>query len=82
MPRRDVAANQRQTGSTPFYEIRIMRRRGAVRGLAAVGAAAGLLLSARTVGPNCERPSAQVPAQYKDAGWKIGEPLDAIGRDA
>jgi len=23
-----------------------------------------------------------VPAQYKEAGWKVGEPLDAIDRGA
>jgi NodT family efflux transporter outer membrane factor (OMF) lipoprotein len=43
---------------------------------------AALLLSACTVGPDYERPSAPVPAQYKEAGWKVGEPLDAIDRGA
>src|SRR5438067_8403234 len=41
-----------------------------------------VLLSACTVGPDYQRPSAPVPAQYKEAGWKIGEPLDAIDRGA
>ena len=40
-----------------------------------------LFLSGCTVGPDYERPSAPVPAQYKEAaGWKVGEPLDAIDR--
>src|SRR5437868_11847532 len=41
-----------------------------------------LLLSACTVGPDDQRPSAPGPAQYKEAGWKVGEPLDAIDRGA
>ncbi|HYZ41389.1 MAG TPA: TolC family protein, partial [Stellaceae bacterium] len=41
-----------------------------------------LLLSSCTVGPDYQRPSAPVPAQYKEAGWKVGEPLDAIDRGA
>jgi outer membrane protein TolC len=41
-----------------------------------------LLLSACTVGPDYGRPPAPVPAQYKEAGWKVGEPLDAIERGA
>src|SRR6516162_433306 len=45
-------------------------------------AAALVLLTACTVGPDYQRPSAPVPAQYKEAGWKIGEPLDAIDRGA
>src|SRR5260370_12842690 len=44
--------------------------------------AAFIILSACTVGPDYERPSAPVPAQYKEAGWKVGEPLDAIDRGA
>jgi len=40
------------------------------------------LLSACTVGPDYQRPDAPVPAQYKEAGWKVGEPLDAIDRGA
>jgi NodT family efflux transporter outer membrane factor (OMF) lipoprotein len=40
------------------------------------------LLSACAVGPDYQRPSAPVPAQYKEAGWKVGEPLDAIDRGA
>ena len=47
-------------------------------------AGAGLLfLSACTVGPDYQRPTAPVPAQYKEAaGWKVGEPHDAIDRGA
>src|SRR3984893_18485472 len=41
-----------------------------------------VLLSACTVGPDYKRPEAPVPAQYKEAGWKVGEPLDAIDRGA
>src|SRR6266403_6027526 len=41
-----------------------------------------VLLSACTVGPDYSRPSAPVPAIYKEAGWKVGEPLDAIDRGA
>jgi NodT family efflux transporter outer membrane factor (OMF) lipoprotein len=40
------------------------------------------IASACTVGPDYERPDAPVPAQYKEAGWKVGEPLDAIDRGA
>src|SRR6516162_3915268 len=47
------------------------------------GVAAGVLwLSACTVGPDYSRPSAPVPAQYKEAGWKVSEPVDAIDRGA
>src|SRR6202047_2566131 len=41
-----------------------------------------VLLSACTVGPDYSRPSAPGPAKYKEAGWKVGEPLDAIDRGA
>src|ERR1700739_2243556 len=51
------------------------------RGAAWVGGAA-LLLSACTVGPDYQRARAPVPAQYKEGGWKVGEPLDAIDRGA
>jgi len=44
--------------------------------------AVALLLSACTVGPDYQRPAAPVPAVYKEAGWKIGEPFDAIDRGA
>src|ERR1700752_920806 len=43
---------------------------------------AAVLLSACTVGPDYRRPDAPVPAQYKEAGWKVSEPLDAIDRGA
>ena len=52
-----------------------------MRGSARKGVvAAAALLSACTVGPDYQRPDAPVPAQYKEAGWKVGEPLDAIDR--
>src|SRR5260370_5463640 len=51
------------------------------RGAVCISAAL-LLLSACTVGPDYQRPSAAVPNQYKEAGWKVGEPLDAIDRGA
>src|SRR6516165_8105112 len=41
---------------------------------------AALVVSACTVGPDYQRPDAPVPAQYKEAGWKVGEPLDAADR--
>jgi len=48
-----------------------------------IGVLAGpALLFACTVGPDYQRPDAPVPAQYKEAGWKVGEPLDAINRGA
>src|ERR1700751_3846173 len=40
------------------------------------------LLAACTVGRDYSGPGVPVPAQYKEAGWKIGEPLDAIDRGA
>jgi NodT family efflux transporter outer membrane factor (OMF) lipoprotein len=45
-------------------------------------AGALLMLSACTVGPDYQRPNAPVPAHYEEAGWKVGEPLDAIDRGA
>src|SRR6516162_8552942 len=52
-----------------------------MRALALKGlGAAALVVSACTVGPDYQRPDAPVPAQYKEAGWKVGEPLDAIDR--
>src|SRR3954470_7720 len=56
-------------------------RERASAGLLCVSAVA-LLLSACTVGPDYQRPAAPVPAVYKEAGWKIGEPFDAIDRGA
>jgi len=41
-----------------------------------------VVVSACTVGPDYRRPDAPVPAQYKEAGWKVGEPSDAIDRGA
>lgn len=57
-----------------------------LRPLSRAAAAAALLLSACSVGPDYLRPSAPVPAQYKEArpqpGWKLGRPADAWGRGA
>jgi len=53
-------------------------KRGCLIGVLATAA----LTSACTVGPDYSRPSAPAPAQYKEAGWKIGEPLDGIDRGA
>src|SRR5436190_23220858 len=52
------------------------------RVLLAAGSALVIFLSACTVGPDYARPSAPVPAQYKGAGWKLGQPLDEIDRGA
>src|SRR5215469_3889453 len=53
------------------------------RGVAWRGAvAAAGFLSACTVGPDYRRPDAPVPAQYKETGWKVSEPSDAIDRGA
>jgi NodT family efflux transporter outer membrane factor (OMF) lipoprotein len=41
-----------------------------------------VVVSACTVGPDYQRPDAPVPALYKEAGWKVGQPLDAIDRGA
>src|SRR5215471_6639534 len=53
-------------------------KRGCLIGVLATAA----LTSACTVGLDYSRPSAPAPAQYKEAGWKIGEPLDGIDRGA
>jgi NodT family efflux transporter outer membrane factor (OMF) lipoprotein len=53
-------------------------RGSALKGVCAVV----VVVSACTVGPDYRRPDAPVPAQYKEAGWKVGEPLDAIDRGA
>jgi NodT family efflux transporter outer membrane factor (OMF) lipoprotein len=44
----------------------------------ALGALA--LLAGCTVGPDYHRPPAPVPSAYKEAGWKLASPDDAIGR--
>src|SRR5262249_41816405 len=53
------------------------------KGIAWMGvvAAAGFL-SACTVGPDYQRPDASVPTHYKETGWKVSEPSDAIDRGA
>lgn len=51
------------------------RRRGSYFALAA------LLLGGCTVGPKYVRPSAEVPAAYKDSGeWKLAQPSDAMAK--
>ena len=48
-----------------------------------IAAFAALLLASCAVGPDYERPSAAVPAAFKEAeGWKIAEPADAVDRGA
>jgi len=48
--------------------------------------AAAAMLTACTVGPDYRRPSAPVPAEYKEVrpqpGWKISQPIDVINRGA
>ena len=45
--------------------------------------AATLLVSACTVGPDYERPTAPVSAKFKeDAGWKVSQPREDIDRGA
>ncbi len=48
--------------------------------------AAAAVLTACTVGPDYRRPSAPVPAEYKEArpqpGWKISQPREVINRGA
>src|SRR5713101_2149185 len=58
--------------------LRLAERGGLWRYIVAVV----VVLSACTVGPDYRRPGAPVPALYKEAGWKVGEPLDAIDRGA
>jgi len=43
---------------------------------------AALLLAACTVGPDYRRPAAPVPEAFKEQGWKLGQPADAIDRGA
>jgi NodT family efflux transporter outer membrane factor (OMF) lipoprotein len=43
---------------------------------------AALLLAACTVGPDYRRPAAPVPDAFKEQGWKLGQPADAIDRGA
>ncbi len=50
--------------------------------MAIAGLGAALALAACTVGPDYQRPTASVPALYKEAGWKVSEPFDAIDRGA
>jgi len=51
----------------------------AVHGIVGVMVGASLLLASCTVGPNYVRPSAEVPATYKETeGWKKAEPGDNL----
>ena len=64
-----------------------MITRGGIRRASYMGAvAAAAVLTACTVGPDYRRPSAPVPAEYKEAqpqpGWKISQPIDVINRGA
>lgn len=39
-------------------------------------------IAACTVGPDYQRPPVVIPASYKEDGWKVGEPRDAVNRGA
>jgi NodT family efflux transporter outer membrane factor (OMF) lipoprotein len=41
-----------------------------------------LLIAGCEVGPDYEKPSAPIPSGYKEAGWQIAKPADAIDRGA
>ncbi len=56
---------------------RISTRRNGIAALTAL-----LASSACTVGPDYQRPPVVVPANFKEDGWKVGEPRDAINRGA
>src|SRR6185437_1173872 len=47
-----------------------------------LAALAALVATACTVGPDYQRPAAIVPAAYKEDGWKVGAPQDALDRGA
>jgi NodT family efflux transporter outer membrane factor (OMF) lipoprotein len=49
---------------------------------AAIALAVAASVAACTVGPDYQRPSAIVPADYKEDGWKVGQPNDAAERGA
>ena len=64
-----------------------MIKSGGIRRASHIGAvAAAAALTACTVGPDYKRPSAPVPAVYKEAqpqpGWKISQPSEVINRSA
>ncbi|HEX3864772.1 MAG TPA: efflux transporter outer membrane subunit [Stellaceae bacterium] len=40
------------------------------------------LLAGCTIGPDYKEPPAEIPAAYKEAGWQIAQPADAIDRGA
>ncbi len=54
------------------------KRGSALKGVIAIVG----VVSACTVGPDYQRPDAPMPALYKEAGWKVGQPLDAVNRGA
>jgi NodT family efflux transporter outer membrane factor (OMF) lipoprotein len=56
--------------------------RGTTGGALKIAVAGAAIVSGCTVGPDYRRPDAPVPAFYKEAGWKVGEPLDVIDRGA
>ncbi len=79
-----AALENRRAAPRPPAGSRTRRMKpAALKGVAAVAAA---IVSACTVGPDYLRPSAPVPAQYKEAtappGWKLGQPADALSRGA
>src|SRR6266851_3071898 len=41
-----------------------------------------MMASGCTVGPDYQRPGAPVPAAYREAGWQVARPADAIDRGA
>jgi NodT family efflux transporter outer membrane factor (OMF) lipoprotein len=47
---------------------------------ACAGISLALWLGGCTVGPDYQRPTAAVPAGYKEAGWQAARPADAIDR--
>src|SRR5579875_2444767 len=53
-----------------------------MKGVRAAALAAALAAAACTVGPNYHRPSAPVPARYKEAGFVVAHPADALARGA
>ena len=49
--------------------------------LAAIAAATGVL-GGCMVGRDYQRPAAEAPAAYKEAGWQVARPADAADRGA
>lgn len=61
-----------------------LRAAAPIRFLAIVALAGGVALTGCTIGPDYRRPSAAVPAAYKEApaGWKVAQPSDRADRGA